>query len=640
MPYFSVRDLCCMWCYFYGRSDMYAKRIQLINYGPIDRIDITFPFDGDSPKPVVLVGENGTGKSILQSHLVNGLLIAQGIVYPAAPEMIEGQVFKLRGNGYIKVNREFYYARVDYENSLFVEEIRMIRPRRTFPTSPEDLIGTDSEKLWSMVGSEEHEMLNTNLHQRQEVLKEAFSNKCVLYFPPDRFEEPAWLNKANLNARAQFMESKTLRGDTNRSVVNFAPLGKNQNWLFEVVYDSRVFEAMESYMSLPIEGNARPANVPVFHGYHGQASRIVEIAIHVLSKVLRSNRSMQLSIGGRENRAVAVMEDDQLIVPNIFQLSTGETSLLNLFMSILRDYDLIGGEFSIVHDIRGIVIVDEIDLHLHSDHQYEILPNLIRMFPNVQFIVTTHSPLFILGLRKLLGEDGFDLYQLPDGQKISPEDFSEFGSAYQTFTETRKYANDIRQAIEKAAKPIVFVEGETDIKYIRKAAEILAKEAIISQCQLRDGGGYGGLNNIMKHFDTRLSEVTPQKIVLLYDCDKPLSDSKGNVYRRHVPLQQDNPLEKGIENLFSRETLQGARDFKDAFIDVTAEHTETIRGECRFIPEEWAINSDEKTNLCDWLCENGTVEDFQNFQCVFDLLEELLDINSPTRIGQSKDQVQ
>lgn len=42
---------------------------------------------------------------------------------------------------------------------------------------------------------------------------------------------------------------------------------------------------------------------------------------------------------------------------------------------------------------RGIVLVDEIDLHLHPSWQMEILPNLSRSLPNIQFIVTSHSPL-------------------------------------------------------------------------------------------------------------------------------------------------------------------------------------------------------------------------------------------------------
>ena len=68
-------------------------------------------------------------------------------------------------------------------------------------------------------------------------------------------------------------------------------------------------------------------------------------------------------------------------VPNIFQLSSGETSLLNIFLSIVRDFDLSGTQFSRAEDVRGIVVVDEVDLHLHAVHQYEILPSLIKMFP-------------------------------------------------------------------------------------------------------------------------------------------------------------------------------------------------------------------------------------------------------------------
>ena len=41
---------------------------------------------------------------------------------------------------------------------------------------------------------------------------------------------------------------------------------------------------------------------------------------------------------------------------------------------------------------QGIVLIDEIELHLHPQWQREILPLLMRNFPNIQFIVTTHSP--------------------------------------------------------------------------------------------------------------------------------------------------------------------------------------------------------------------------------------------------------
>jgi predicted ATP-binding protein involved in virulence len=44
---------------------------------------------------------------------------------------------------------------------------------------------------------------------------------------------------------------------------------------------------------------------------------------------------------------------------------------------------------------EGIVLIDEIDLHLHPGWQQHILPDLARTFPNIQFIVSTHSPQII-----------------------------------------------------------------------------------------------------------------------------------------------------------------------------------------------------------------------------------------------------
>lgn len=46
---------------------------------------------------------------------------------------------------------------------------------------------------------------------------------------------------------------------------------------------------------------------------------------------------------------------------------------------------------------HGIVMIDEIDLHLHPKLQREILSKLAHIFPNIQFIVSTHSPSVILG---------------------------------------------------------------------------------------------------------------------------------------------------------------------------------------------------------------------------------------------------
>jgi predicted ATP-binding protein involved in virulence len=52
---------------------MYLKSIALENVGPIPKIDLTLPFDGERPLPTVLVGTNGSGKTTLLSFIVKGV---------------------------------------------------------------------------------------------------------------------------------------------------------------------------------------------------------------------------------------------------------------------------------------------------------------------------------------------------------------------------------------------------------------------------------------------------------------------------------------------------------------------------------------------------------------------------------------
>jgi len=48
---------------------------------------------------------------------------------------------------------------------------------------------------------------------------------------------------------------------------------------------------------------------------------------------------------------------------------------------------------------HGIVFLDEPETHLHLEMQYEVLPLLTNLFPNIQFIVATHSPAIISSLK-------------------------------------------------------------------------------------------------------------------------------------------------------------------------------------------------------------------------------------------------
>jgi len=49
---------------------------------------------------------------------------------------------------------------------------------------------------------------------------------------------------------------------------------------------------------------------------------------------------------------------------------------------------------------KGIILIDEIELHLHPKWQRDIIPRLTSTFPNCQFIVTTHSPQVLSNVKK------------------------------------------------------------------------------------------------------------------------------------------------------------------------------------------------------------------------------------------------
>lgn len=76
---------------------------------------------------------------------------------------------------------------------------------------------------------------------------------------------------------------------------------------------------------------------------------------------------------------------------NVEQLSDGEKIYLALIGDLCHRLSLANPEGNPL-DGEGIVLIDEIDLHLHPQWQSEIAQRLTMTFPNIQFIVTTHSP--------------------------------------------------------------------------------------------------------------------------------------------------------------------------------------------------------------------------------------------------------
>ena len=608
---------------------MYAQRLQLSHYGPISSLDITFPIPDGKPLPTVLVGANGSGKSIALSHIVNGILYTKDLSYPESREVHTGKAYKLRHPSYIRDDSSFFAGRVDFDNALYVSELQSGLTKSKYGDSmPRGTMEPFAVELWDKMRGADRSYFASNISDRLRNLPDAdkpFANSCALYFPSNRFEEPAWLNSSNLNARAEYVDASLVIGETPRTAIALTPLKANQNWLFDLIYDRAAFELNIAHIPFAPQGADQTISVPVFRGYQGDAENMYNAATQIVRTVL-GRPDIRFGIGTRRNRRVSVQHQpgNRTLIPNLFQMSSGEASLLNLFLTILRDFDMTGASFRDASDVRGIVVVDEIDLHLHATHQYQVLPNLIRLLPNVQFIVTSHSPLFVLGMEALFGEDGFALHRLPEGYQISPEEFSEFASAYRAFAKTGTFAHEIRHAIASAQKPTIYVEGTTDRDYLSAAAKLLGYEGLLAMVDLKHAGGDGDLKSIWKAIPKLDDHFTPVKTILISDCDSsnPVG-TRGRVVSIRFP-EEEHPIRKGVENLFSKETLERARAHKVALVDVAPAYTRPVRGRNETTPEDWSVHPGEKRNLCDWICESGTAEDFKYFRPVFESLKREL----------------
>ncbi|MEJ2793464.1 AAA family ATPase [Iodobacter sp. LRB] len=95
---------------------------------------------------------------------------------------------------------------------------------------------------------------------------------------------------------------------------------------------------------------------------------------------------------------------------NVGQLSQGEKSLMALVGDIARRLAMMNPSLENPLHGDGIILIDEVDLHLHPKWQRTLIARLTSTFPNCQFILTTHSPLVISDSKDVL------CYLLDDGE--------------------------------------------------------------------------------------------------------------------------------------------------------------------------------------------------------------------------------
>jgi len=129
-----------------------------------------------------------------------------------------------------------------------------------------------------------------------------------------------------------------------------------------------------------------------------------------IAELEKDEKSVSLSIVKKmlKNILDENIEDIKIVGKNVIfiergaevtinELSEGYKSVMIWVSDLLNQLTTFQPMAKDTKDFYGIVLVDEIDLHLHPKWAYNIVGKLRKWFPNIQFIFTTHSPIVILG---------------------------------------------------------------------------------------------------------------------------------------------------------------------------------------------------------------------------------------------------
>lgn len=449
---------------------MYINEISYRNIGPIGQLDFVFRRNVNGvPVPTIFVGKNGSGKSILLSNIVDAFYEIADKVYENATQTSGRghQYYKRISATQIQIGQNYMAAFLRFQQGD--EKIEYIYKsgkisfdyfKSTIPSTP------DKSLDWR------DDINYINVSAQEKVISDVFDKNIVCFFGPNRYMKPGWMGEQYFvqdNIGIYSLESRINSTLKNPITVSNMPELTLQ-WLCNIITDSRA--------DLVRTENSYSVAYPSINDLH-LLSISRSNAEKIMSTILGEDiifRMGNRSAGGRRFRICR--PDGSELAPSLDSLSTGQLALFHLFATIIRYAD--NDDINLSHrlsDIEGIVVIDEIELHLHTELQRNALPKLIALFPKVQFIITSHAPLFLLGMREHFGEENFDIFEMPLGHKISVEQFSEFENAYRYLSETGRYQQEIAHEIaKKKDKPLIITEGATDWKHMKAAYQALLSD--------------------------------------------------------------------------------------------------------------------------------------------------------------------
>ena len=612
---------------------MYLTEIYLENTGPITKCHVKPPFDNGNPLPIVIVGPNGSGKSIFLSYIVDAFteFAKQAFLDIVPTDGLSTPYFRAINQHAIRSGEKFSLSLLRFKTTdgepYYCEKVGRLDPSNY----SSDLKST-FDSVWDSLQAEDGKTVSID----ENIISSEMEENAHVYFPARRYENPDWQNSNSLDeGLSSSMMDFNLQLDKPLQVETCAE--ENISWVLDVFLDSFINPELAQEVpnvlnpDVPLSDSSSPKILDLRDRYTlGVTRQNVE---NILQTILQDD-SAELLLNLRDvvpSRLAVQLSNGQRI-PNLQSLSEGQSQLFHLFATIIRYGERADINVSTrLDEITGLVVIDEIDTHLHATLQHDVVPQLIKRFPKVQFIVSSHSPLFLIGMEKAFGADRLAIIELPEGNLISSERFTEFGNAFEYYKSTKRYEEEIKQRFAEITKPIVLTEGKTDAQYIQTALELLGEEELLNSLDIRpvgeegdkgdEGGGKSGLDNFRRFYALK-SSIIHQPILLLYDSDvKKTPKPVEKLLVKKIPENPENTeVPEGIENLFPKEL------FEARFYDETV----TKKGD-----GGQKINRDlNKTRFCNWVCGQQNADHFAKFDSVVEILRQFSEAHQSHSIEQ------
>ena len=201
--------------------------------------------------------------------------------------------------------------------------------------------------------------------------------------------------------------------------------------------------------------------------YHDESLDVIR---ECMSEVFPDYRNLRIE--DRPTRFIIEKDGKDI---NFQYLSDGEKCYITLVLDIARRLSLQNDGSKPILECEQLILIDEVDLHLHPSWQLSVVSNLQRKFPNCQFFVTSHSSLVLSSL-----DESSQLVVLRDGSRVELTDIP-YGDNADYILKRFFGLNSVRNPEVQAQIDIISAElskKHTDLDSVERSLNELTKKGV------------------------------------------------------------------------------------------------------------------------------------------------------------------